>query len=137
MKKQTGIWIDGSKAVIVNLIDGKERVEEIEAEVENRVHHFADGNQGVYMGGKHLVPEKRFEERERHQMNQYLDTVLKKVADADELFVFGPAETRKHLQHKLDTEKAFTALAGKLRGVEPADHMTQNQVVAKVKKFFL
>jgi hypothetical protein len=37
MKKQTGIWIDSTKAIIVSLEDGKEAVTEIQSELENRV----------------------------------------------------------------------------------------------------
>lgn len=136
MKKQTGMWIDGSKAVIISLIDGKEQVDRVEAEIENRVHHFADGDAGVYMGSRHLMPEKRIHERERHQLDQYLEAVLDKVKSADELYVFGPAETRVALQHKLDTDKSYKYLAARLRAVEPADHMTRNQIVARVKEFF-
>jgi len=88
------------------------------------------------MGDRHLVPEKRFNERERHQLNDYLEAVLAKVKGADELYVFGPAETRVALQRKLDTDKAYKDLAPRLRAVEPADSMTKNQIVARVKEFF-
>lgn len=136
MKKQTGMWIDGSKAVIISLVDGKEQIERVEAEIENRVHHFGEGNSGVRMGDRHLVPEKRFNERERHQLDNYLEAVLTKVKGADELYVFGPAETRVALQRKLDTDKSYKDLAQRLRAVEPADSMTNNQIVARVKEFF-
>jgi hypothetical protein len=38
-EKQTGIWIDSTKAIIVSLEDGKEAVTEIQSELENRVYH--------------------------------------------------------------------------------------------------
>ena len=136
MKNQTGMWIDGSKAVIITLIDGKERVERVEAEIENRVHHFADGDTGVHMGARHLMPEKRIQEREHHQLDHYLAAVLDKVKGADELYVFGPAETRVVLQRKLETDKAYHDMLPRLRAVEPADNMTKNQIVARVKEFF-
>lgn len=137
MKNQTGMWIDGSKAVIITLIDGKEQVDRVEAEIENRVHHFADGDPGVHMGARHLMPEKRIQEREHHQLDQYLDAVLNKVKSADELYVFGPAETRVALQRKLETDKSFRDMLPRLRAVEPADNMTRNQIVARVKQFFM
>lgn len=136
MKKQTGIWIDGSKAVIVHLENGKERVEEVEAEVENKVHHFSDGNPGVYMGGRHLIPEKKFAEREQHELDKYLDGVIRRVTGSDELYVFGPAETRLHLQHKMASDKAYGNLASRLKAVEPSDYLTHNQIVSQVKRFF-
>lgn len=136
MKNQTGMWIDGSKAVIITLVDGKERVEQVEADVENPVHLYGEGDHGVRMGSRHLSPEKKFDERRKNQRDQYLDVVLEKVKATDELYLFGPAETRTLLQHKIDAEKAYKTLSEKLRAVEPADTMTQKQIVAKVKKFY-
>lgn len=136
MKKQAGMWIGGNKAVIVSLAGGKPSVTRVEAEIENRVHHFAGGNPGVYMGGRHLMSEKHISEREHHQLDQYLETVLSKVRTADELYVFGPAETRTALQRKLENDSDYMELAAHLRAVEPADNMTDNQIVAKVKAFY-
>lgn len=136
MINQTGMWIDGSKAVIITLVNGKERIDQVEAEVENPVHLYGEGDHGVRMGSRHLAPEKKFDERKKNQRDQYLDTVLDKVKSTDELYLFGPAETRVLLQHKIDSEKAYKTLSGKLRAVEPADTLTPKQIVAKVKKFY-
>lgn len=136
MKKQAGIWIDGSKAVIVHLDNGREWVEEIVAEVENRVHHFEEGNPGVFSGSRHLRPEKKFEERRQHELDHYLDDVIQHVTSADELYVFGPAETRLHLQHRMSSDKAFGDMAARLIAVEKADYLTHNQIVSQVRRFF-
>jgi len=136
MKTQTGVWIDGSKAVIVKLVNGKERIEEVEADVENPAHLYGEGDRGVLMGNRHLLPEKKIDERRKNQREKYLDNVLEKIKGTDELYVFGPAETRTALQHKIDADKAYKSLSGKLRTVEPADTLTPNQIVAKVKKYY-
>lgn len=136
MKNRTGMWIDGSKAVIISLVDGKEQVERVEAEVENPVHHFGEGIRGAHSGIRNLFPEKRIDERERHQLDQYLEAVLEKVKTADDLYVFGPAETRVALQRKIETDKSYKDLLPRLRAVEPADNMTKKQIVARVKEFF-
>ena len=53
----------------------------------------------------------------------------------DELYIFGPAETKTKLEKKIQEEKS--TMAGKLKSVETADNnMTSNQIVAKVKKFY-
>ena len=56
------------------------------------------------------------------------------VKGADELFVFGPAEAKIRLEQKIHDEKLFTH---KLKAVETADKMTVNEIVAKVKKFYV
>jgi hypothetical protein len=63
MKKQTGIWIDSTKAIIVSLEDGKEAVTEIQSELENRVYHDKEGIKEVslldsILTQNHLTNEK-------------------------------------------------------------------------------
>jgi len=56
------------------------------------------------------------------------------VNEADEIYIFGPAETKTKLQQKINSEK--TDIASKLKSVEAAESMTSNQIIAKVKKFY-
>jgi hypothetical protein len=62
MKKQTGIWIDSTKAIIVSLEDGKEAVTEIQSELENRVYHDKEGDKVSLLDSiltqNHLTNEK-------------------------------------------------------------------------------
>ena len=134
MKKQTGIWIDTSRAVIVTLNDGKEKITEIESDVENRIYHDKEGEKGTFSGTHHGSNETTFEERKKHQMNHYIKDVISHVKESDELYVFGPSEAKTRLEQKLNDEKSFDG--SKLKAVETADSMTSNQIVAKVKEFF-
>lgn len=133
MKKQTGIWIDRSKAIIVTLSNETETVTEIGANIENRIYHENEGDKGSFMGSRHINNEKKFEERTAHQIDAFLKEVLQKIQDADELYVLGPADIKLKLQHKIENNNL---LASKLKAVEAADSMTNNQVVAKIKGFF-
>lgn len=133
MKRQTGIWIDTSKAIIVTLEGGKEHISEIDSEVENRVYHIKEGNKGTFSGGHHGNSETKFENREKEQMNYFLKAVLKEVRSADELMIFGPAEAKIKLEQKIKDDGLF---ANKLKSVETEDKMTVNQIVAKVKKSY-
>lgn len=135
MKKQTGIWIDSKKAIIVTLNDGQEFIHEVQSDLENKVYHDKEGNKGSFMGHQHINADKTFEERRKHQMNAYLNDVISTVSSSDELYVFGPAETKTKLQQKIFEDKSNTN-AEKLKLVETTDNMTQNQIVAKVKEFY-
>jgi stalled ribosome rescue protein Dom34 len=132
-KKQTGIWIDGSKAIIIELNDGKEVISEIESEIENSVHHNKEGDKGSFMGAHHINNEKKFEERRKNQTEQYLNKVVAQVKHSDELFIMGPAEIKTKLRGKVESDRS---LAPRLRAVETSEQMTMNQCVAKVKNFF-
>jgi len=132
-KNQTGIWIDGSKAIIISLNEGKEVVREIDAEIENAVHHANEGDKGSFMGSHHINNEKKFEERKKNQIDQFLSKVITEIKTADELFVMGPAELKLKLRTKIESDKL---MAPRLKAVETSEQLTMNQCVAKVKKFF-
>jgi hypothetical protein len=135
MKRQTGIWIDTSKAIIVALDGAKEeKITEIDSDVENSVHHNKEGNKGTFSGGHHGNSEKKFDERKKQELDFFLKSVLSYVKHSDELYVFGPAETKIRLEQKIHDENLIEP--GKLKAVETADKMTLNEVVAKVKKFY-
>ena len=134
MKKQTGIWIDSTKAIIVTLEDGKEAVSEIQSDLENRVYHDKEGDKGSFFGSQHIDSQKSFDERKKHQINSYFKDIISTVNESDELYIFGPAETKTKLQQKINGEKS--TIASKLKSVETADSMTSNQIIAKVKKFY-
>ncbi|MET0759734.1 MAG: hypothetical protein ABWZ56_04910 [Flavobacterium sp.] len=134
-KRQTGIWIDTSKAIIISL-DGKkeEKITEIDSDVENSVYHNKEGNKGVFNGSNHGSSETKFDERKKQQLDYFLKSVLSYVHGSDELYVFGPAGTKTKLEQKILDGKLIDA--SKLKAVETSDKMTINQIVAKVKHFY-
>ncbi|NGY36600.1 hypothetical protein FQU23_003630 [Flavobacterium sp. XN-5] len=134
MKKQTGIWIDSKKAVIVTLEDGKEAVSEIQSDLENSVYHDKEGDKGSFFGGQHIDSQKTFDERKKHQINNYLKDVIASISESDELYIFGPADTKTKLEKRINEEKS--TIASKLKSVETADSMSSNQIIAQVKKFY-
>ena len=87
------------------------------------------------MGRQHVNDERKFEERRKHQLHDFLTDVIHQTRYADEIYVFGPAETKTALSKLIYEDKANTAM--KLKAVEPADKMSLNKIVAKVKKFYL
>jgi superfamily I DNA and/or RNA helicase len=133
MKTQVGIWIDTSKAIIVTLIDGKEYTLEIASEIENSIHHNSEGNKGSFMGNTHVNNEKKFDEKMKNQINDFLKNVINKIKHEDAFYVFGPAEMKIKLKNLI---KNNNEIASKLKAVETADSMTLNQVIAKVKAFY-
>ena len=133
MKTQTGIWIDTSKAIIVALIDGKENSSKINSEIENSVHHNNEGNKGSFMGNGHINNEKKFDEKKKHQTNDFLKNVINQIKKDDAFYVFGPAEMKLKLKNIIENNLELVA---RLKAVETTDSMTLNQVVAKVKLFY-
>jgi hypothetical protein len=134
MKKQTGIWIDSSKAIIISLLGDMACTDEIESRIENRVYHEKESDKGSFMGNRHINHDKKFEQRIKIETDRFLNAVLENVINASALYVFGPSEMKEKLKNKI--EKNIT-LSNKLIGFESADSMTNNQIIEKVKEFFI
>ena len=58
MNCKTGIWIDGSKAIIVKLNHSIESVIELKSNIETAVHHENGIDKAVFMGKKHITKKK-------------------------------------------------------------------------------
>jgi len=133
-KKQTGVWIDSSQAIIITLFDGKENITEIKSGIENKVYHDDEGHKGTFSGDRHGFNEQKFNERSKNQLNSFLNNVLSQVKESDELFIFGPAETKTKLQDIIYHQKLIDI--HKLKSVQTASKMTPNQILANVKNFY-
>jgi hypothetical protein len=134
MKTQTGIWIDSSKAIIVTLNGGKEKITEIDSEIENNVYHNKEGNKGTFSGTHQSDSETKFENRKNEQTDYFIEAVLSNVKKADELYVFGPSGTKTKLEQKIQNQNIINPSI--LRAVETSDKMTLNEIVAQVKDFY-
>jgi len=136
MKRQVGIWMNTDKAVLVNLLDGKEEnVQTIESEIEARPHNPGDNKPGARAGTILLDVDKKKTHRKNHQMHEYFEKVMDSIkSEANEIYIFGPANTKKHFEKEV--RKSSKLNPEKLE-VESADKMTQPQLIAKVKDHFV
>ena len=134
MKMQTGIWLDHEKATIITLVRNGYKLNIIESDIVTRER--ADGETKTYgrFGDQSLSQEKHKERRIREQTSKFLKKLLGEIKDVDELVLFGPANMKKELEKHIRNDSILTS---KLIAVESADSMTDDQMVAWVKKFYL
>jgi len=132
-KNNTGVWIDSEQAIIVKLNNGQEKLEKITSGIVGRERIDGEGKQYTRMGTHFFTFEKRDEEKRNHHLNDYFKNVIEKIKDADSILIFGPAETKNGLQKAILKKKE---LSSRLVKVEAEDHLTDNQVKAKVRSFF-
>jgi len=132
MKNNLGVWIDSTKAVIVDIANNS--VIEVLANIDSKTNHISDKEVGNFLGaGHHNGDERTYEERRKHQTQAYLNNVMAKIKGADCIYVFGPSEMKIHLKTYIESDKK---LATVLKAVDSADKLTENQIVAAVKKQF-
>jgi stalled ribosome rescue protein Dom34 len=131
--KNTGIWIDKSKAIIVTIDGEKETFKTISSQLENYRPHGGSGTQ--FKGGpQDVVQDSKYLEREKHQLKQYYNTIASEVKDTDTLVIYGSADTNEKFSGEL--HENYKSLSKKIKGVKKADSMTDNQVKALVRDFF-
>ena len=122
MKRTVGLWIDHKKAVIV-FVDGKEEeIKLISSNIETQQRQ----------SGVSTPDDIRHRELTEH-LNIYYDEVVSCIREAESILIFGPGEAKGELKKRLEKDN----LGGHIVGIEPADQMTDPQIVAKVKEHFL
>lgn len=134
MKKKAGIWIDTKQAVIVFLNEEGHSVKTIQSLIDSRERVDGQGKEYTRMGSQFMDGGKTKEARRQQEIKDYLKEVTHEIGDAGELVLFGPAEMKKELAKYL---KEDATNADKIKAVETTDSMTENQMVAWVKQYYI
>lgn len=132
MGKNVGVWLDKEKAYVISVNGGKHQIEKIESNVETRVRYEGETKSYSRVGGMVVNPSKKKTKREKHQLSHYLADLSCKLTGAEKILIFGPADVKKELKKILIRRKDKPAIS-----LESADQMTENQMVARVKKHFM
>jgi hypothetical protein len=132
--KKVGIWLDSKKAIIVSITPNEETVDTINSEVEF-FNKTGSGGSRVKSGvTQDVIHESKYLEKEKHQFKNYFKNLADSISNSDELMLFGPANTSEKFKKEL--KEHYKSLFGKLKAVEKADSMTENQIKAYVIDFF-
>jgi hypothetical protein len=67
-------------------------------------------------------------------LHDYYQSIIQYIKDADKFLIFGPGRAKGELEKEIKKSKS---LAKKIVAVETIDKMTERQIAAKVRKFFL
>jgi len=129
MKKQTGIWLDHEKAIIITLDRGRYKLNTIESDIVTKERTDGETKKYGRFGDQSLSQEKHKERRIKEQTSNFLKSLLNEIKEVDELVLFGPANMKKELEKHIFNDKTS---ASKLKTVLSADSMTENQMVAWV-----
>ena len=133
MKKKIGIWIDHKEAILVSIEGDQTTVEHIESHAESHFRPSGGWKSAGTSVAQSVSKEQKADERRKHQFHNFCKTVIKKAAEAESIFIFGPGEAKLQLAKEIDKIKGQKE---RIAAVEAADRLTENQIVAKVKSFF-
>jgi stalled ribosome rescue protein Dom34 len=125
MKREVGLWIDHKRAVIFSLSDEGAEIKRISSELNQQIR--------LPSGSQKKSAEVQKDNRFTGHLNSYYDEVISYIRNAESILIFGPGEAKNELKKKLGIEK----LQENIVGMETADKLTDNQIVAKVRRHFL
>ncbi len=132
--KRIGIWMDKEKAHIVILTDTSEKLRTINSEID--FFNPKGGSGTRFKGGpQDVIQDSKYLEREKHQLKTYYEKLANSIEDADEIALFGPADTAQKFRKEL--KKSHKQLSAKIKTVKKVDSMTDNQIKALVRNFFV
>jgi hypothetical protein len=134
MKRYAGVWVDHEKAFIVMLSNGKEKVSTIKSNIVGHVRLSGGSRTKSPFGPQDVVSEKRVEEKRKHYMQDYYQEVIQNIRTADKFLIIGPGEAKIELKKEIGKLKE---LSRKISKIEPSDKLTERQLLAKVKDYFL
>ena len=131
--KQIGIWLDKREAKIVTLTPDSEDFQTLRSEIEE---YNPGGGSGTRMKGgpQDVVQDSKYLEREKHQHKAYFKSIIQHLGNADQIVIFGPAQTGEKLFKEM--EQLNNSLYNKVISVEKADSWTDNQIKAWVRDYF-
>lgn len=133
MKKEVGLWIDHRRAVIVIIENEVVTSREIQSNIEKHVR-FSTGSRAK---GPNQPQGSTAEDMRDRQFGNHLDGfydgVISFIRDAESILIFGPGEAKVELETRLKLQD----LGGLIVGVEAIDKKTDQQIVAKVRDYFL
>lgn len=131
--KGVGLWIDHSKATVVSLSeDGEATTRTIESHAGKRVRSKGGARSSTVYTAQDATYEARRDRKYEHHLKQFYASVGACLAGADAIFILGPGEAKTELRKHLEA----SGLPAERLSVEPADKLTEAQIVEKVKTRF-
>ena len=134
MKECVGIWIDHEKAFIVSIAAGEVTINNIVSNVDGHIRLSGGSRSSTPYGPQEGPSEGRREERRRQKLRQYYKKIISIISDADKILIFGPGEAKTELMKEMRRSKE---LSSRIVGTQTTDKMTERQIKAKVRRFFI
>ncbi|MCX6150343.1 MAG: hypothetical protein NTX22_07480 [Ignavibacteriales bacterium] len=125
MKKKVGLWIDHKKTVLVSITGEVEEIKTITSDMEKHVRFSGSA--------QNYSEEDQLDRRFTNHLNKYYDEVISFVRDAESVLIVGPGEAKVEFKKRLENEPQI----GRVVNLETTDKMTEPQIAAKVREYFL
>lgn len=133
MKKKIGIWIDTKQAVVVKLSNNEHVLKKVNSQIETRERVPGEHKKFGRFGNQYMTYEKNRINRKTQQTQRFFKILIKELDRCESVVLFGPSKMKNEFAKLI---KGTAQLSNKLEDVTTAKYMTDNQMVAWVKKFY-
>jgi len=133
MKKNIGIWIDTKQAVVIKLSNNTHSIKKIESHIETRERVPGESKKYGRFGNQYLTYEKNRLNRRNEQTKYFLKSLLKEIENCESVVIFGPSNMKNNFAKEIKNNMQFS---NKLAGIANSNFLTENQMIAWVKKFY-
>jgi hypothetical protein len=133
MKRKVGLWIDHRNAIIVFLAGEEEEIKLVRSNVEKQIRRAADSRSGGPFESQAVQSDGRQQRAFTKHLDIYYNEIVSCIRDAESILIFGPGESKGEIKKHLEREE----LGGRIVGIETTDKMTDPQIAAKVRQYFL
>ena len=132
--KRIGVWLDHTRAHFVDISKGPAIVETAFSAKESELRYKGETGNGTQLGNNRKTNnESHIHNREQMIMDEYYKMLMDRLRNYDDILLFGPTSAKDELHNKMSADKHF---ASKSIHVASADQLTENQMVAQVRKFY-
>jgi hypothetical protein len=132
MKKQIGLWIDHKETILVTITDDTEKLKPFRSNIEKHIRYSGASHSRSQTASHNDTAEDRRDRRYANLLNSYYDEIISCLQSAESILILGPGEAKIELKNRLECQ----GLGGQVIGVETADKMTPEQILAKVHQYF-
>jgi hypothetical protein len=132
MTKQTGIWIDHKRAVILMLNDDSETLQVVESGVERHPRFRGSSRPRTPYSAQYQQGDNQLDRQFEGHLNKYYTKVIAQLGNIDLLYIFGPGEAKYEFKRHLEQNGRKITI----EDIENADKMTDRQIIAKVRDHF-
>jgi hypothetical protein len=126
------VWIDARSAIIVRWEEADAHLERIESDVP--AHHRATGHvrhdASVRPGGG--VPKAAGEPHRLEHLAQFIDSVVARLPDDEDLLILGPGTVRERLEREI-SERDRRHAYDRLVRCEASPPLTDRQLIARLR----
>lgn len=131
MKREIGVWVDHRKAIIAVPRKGQNPLH-VESDLEEHTLISRGLSANISGGSRDRVEEDGYQRNVQEHLARYYDKVIANIGEADSILLFGPGEAKVELKKRIEMAKP----AWHVVKVEPADKMTDHEIVDKVFQYF-